>query len=239
MRLHLLQHDPIDYSRNNIAIWSREKGYRITETYLCNNEKLPSFDEFDWLIIMGGSQHAWDETHHPWLISEKEFIAKSLEQKKIILGICLGAQLTAEALGGEVFPHKEEEIGWFEVSLTPEGESSFLFKNIPKRFVTFHWHGDHFTLPPSCTRLAQSEPTPNQAFTCKDLPLVGLQFHPEITRKMAAIFAGEYGHQWVKGRFVSGREAVLQQTEKIPDTYGLMASILDNMDQEFKKRRKR
>lgn len=235
MRLHLLQHDPIDYSRDNIAIWSRERGYEIAETYLCNNEKPPSFDEFDWLIIMGGSQHAWDEKDHPWLIPEKEFISRSLEQEKIILGICFGTQLIAEALGGEVFPNKEPEIGWFDVSLTPEGEKSFLFRNIQKSFITFHWHTDHFSLPPCCTRLAQSEPTLNQAFVCKDRPLVGLQFHPEITRDMAGIFARKYGHEWVKGRFVSGREIVLKQTEKIPDTYWLMAAILDNMNQEFKK----
>ncbi len=189
--------------------------------------------EFDWLIIMGGSQHAWDEKNHPWLISEKAFIAKSLEKNKIILGICLGAQLIAGALGGEVFPNEEEEIGWFEVSLTAEGERSFLFKNIPKTFVTFHWHSDHFSLPPNCTCLAHNEPTPNQAFVYKDRPLVGLQFHPEITRDMADIFAGKYGYQWAKGRFVSGKETVLNQTRKIPDTDWLMSAILDNMDQAF------
>ena len=233
MRLHLLQHDPIDYSRDNIAIWAQRKGYEISETYLCNKEKLPSFYEFDWLIIMGGSQHAWDEKNHPWLISEKAFIAKSLEKNKIILGICLGAQLIAGALGGEVFPNNEEEIGWFDVSLTPEGEKSFLFKNIPKTFVTFHWHSDHFSLPSCCTRLAQSEPTLNQAFVCKGRPLVGLQFHPEMTREMTESFAGKYGHQWVKGRFVSGKKTVLKQTQKIPDTDWLMSIILDNMDQAF------
>jgi GMP synthase-like glutamine amidotransferase len=234
MRIHLLQHDPIDHSRDNITIWSQKKGYELTQTYLYNKGKLPSFDEFDWLIIMGGSQHAWDEKVHPWLTLEKEFISKSLEQEKIILSICFGTQLIAETLGGEVFPNKEQEIGWFDVSLTPEGKKSFLFKNIPKTFVTFHWHSDHFSLPPCCTRLAQSEPTSNQAFVCKDRPLVGLQFHPEITPKMADTFAREYGHKWVKGRFVSGKETVLKQTIKIPDTYWLMASILDNMDQEFK-----
>ncbi len=238
MRIHLLQHDPIDDSRDNIAIWSQKKGYELAETYPCNNEKPPSFDEFDWLIIMGGSQHAWDEKNHPWLVSEKEFIAKAIAKEKIILGICLGAQLIAEALGGTVFPNKEEEIGWFEVFLTPEGKTSFLFKNIPKTFVTFHWHSDHFSLPPGCTRLAHSEPTSNQAFVRKDCPLVGLQFHPEMTRKMTDTFARKYGHQWAKGRFVPGGKTVLKQTEKIPDTYWLMEGILNNMDHEFNSRRR-
>ena len=233
MRIHLLQHDPVDFSPDNISIWSNKKGYEITETFFCNHQNPPPIETFDWLIIMGASQHVWDEEKHPWLIAEKEFIAESLAREKIILGICFGTQLLAEVLGGDVYPNKEQEIGWFHVSLTSEGESSFLFKNIPPSFLTFHWHSDHFSLPAGCTRLANSNPTPNQAFICQNHPLVGLQFHPEITRKMADGFTKKYGHRWKSGQFVSGKETVLKQTETIPDTYWLMAAILDNMDREF------
>ena len=144
MRLHLIEHDPDDLSRTNITLWAEKKGYQIRHTYLCNNEKLPAIEDFDWLMVMGGSPHTWEADIHPWLPPEKEFIARALDHDKIILGICFGAQLLAEALGGKVFTSQNKEIGWHEVILTPQGQISFLFQNIPKQFMTFHWHADHF-----------------------------------------------------------------------------------------------
>ena len=233
MRLHLLEHDPIDLSRTNITIWAEKKGHKITKTDVFNMEDLPTLDDFDWLMVMGGSQHVWEEEAKPWLRGEKRFIAEVLDEGKIILGICFGAQLVAEVMGAKVFPNKHEEIGWHEVSLTPKGKESFLFNNVPETFVTFHWHSDHFSLPPGCTRLAISEPTTNQAFICDARPVVGLQFHPEYTRKLVTFFAEEYGHDWKQGPFIVGKEAVLAQIEQIPETYWLMEAILDNMDREF------
>ncbi|MCP4627599.1 MAG: type 1 glutamine amidotransferase [bacterium] len=233
MRLHLLEHDCEDFSRTNISFWAAEKGYRVNQSFVCNNEKLPPVDSFDWLMIMGGSQHAWDEQGNTWLQEEKALLGEALTKGKIILGICFGAQLLADALGGKIFPNDQKEIGWYEVNLTSEGRNSFLFRNIPKRFTTFHWHGDHFSLPPPCTRLAFSEPTANQAYTCQKRPVVGVQFHPEYTREMVRHFARVEGNEWQKNHFVADKEAVLVQTDEIPDTYWLMAALLDNMDREF------
>jgi GMP synthase-like glutamine amidotransferase len=233
MRLHLLEHDPIDLSDTNMTAWAAKKGYRLTHTYVCNNEALPSIGDFDWLMVMGGSPHAWEEDVNPWLPDEKELIAGTLDSGKMILGICFGAQLLAEALGGRVFPNDRKEIGWYDVTLTPEGRNSFLLRNVPERFTTFHWHSDHFSLPPGCTRLACSEPTANQAFICNGHPAVGLQFHPEYTREMVRRFAREESQEWEKDLFVAGKEAVLAQTDKIPDTYWLMETLLENMEQKF------
>jgi GMP synthase-like glutamine amidotransferase len=234
MRLHLLEHDPIDISRTNITIWAENKGYPIAHTYLCNNEKLPAIDDFDWLMVMGGAPHAWEVDIHAWLPDEKEFIASVLDHNKIILGVCFGAQLLAEALGGEVFANPHKEIGWYEVTLTPEGQRSYLFQNVPEQFITFHWHADHFSLPPGCTRLAHSEATANQAYISQERPVGGIQFHPEYPLELVKYFAQESGHEWQKGPYVAGREKVLAQTDQIPETYGLMATILDNMDRQFK-----
>ena len=233
MRLHLFEHDPIDMSRTNITKWAEAKGYQITQTYICKNEKMPAIDDVDWLMVMGGSPHAWEEDVHPWLAPEKEFIVRALDNNKPILGICFGAQLLAEALGGSVFRNENEEIGWIEVTLTEEGRNSFLFQNVPETFLTFHWHSDHFSLPAGCIRLAYSEPTANQAYVCKERPIAAMQFHPEYTRDMVKQFAREWGDEWQKGPFVAGKEAVLAQTEKIPDTYWLMTTMLDNMVREF------
>ena len=233
MKLHLLEHDPLDLSDTNMTRWARAKGYPLAQTYVCNNEKLPALDDFDWLMVMGGSPHAWQEDSLPWLAPEKEFIAAALEGNKVIFGVCFGAQLLAEALGGQVFQNEQAEIGWHEVSLTPQGRDSFLFRNIPQKFLSFHWHKDHFSLPSGCTRLAASEPTPNQAFVMQGRPIAAVQFHPEYTRNMVGRFARKWGHEWQPGPFVPGQAAVITQTEAMPDTYWLMAALLDNMEREF------
>jgi GMP synthase-like glutamine amidotransferase len=229
MRLHLLEHDPVDMSDTYLIRWAQKKEFTISQTYLCNNEKLPSLESFDWLMIMGGSQHIWEEEHHAWLLPEKKLIADALEQNKMILGICFGAQLLAESLGGTVSTNTHKEIGWHELTLTSEGRTSPLFQNITDQFSTFHWHSDHCSLPPGCVLLAQSKTTQNQAFILEGKPIAGLQFHPEYTRQMVTHFSKEFGHEWGKGPHITPSEIVVQQTKERDDGYGLMAAILDNM----------
>jgi GMP synthase (glutamine-hydrolysing) len=235
MKLHLIWHDPLDFSPNNISIWAEKRGFEIDQTYACNMEELPSLDDFDWLMVMGGSQHIWEEEKTPWLALEKKFVANAIAHNKIIIGICLGAQLIAQALGGKVFTNKLTEIGWYDVSITPEGRQSFLFRDIPDKFMSFHWHSDHFSLPSGCTRLALTEATENQAFICDGSPVVGLQFHPEYTLDLIRYLTQKEGHEWVKGPFVAGKKAVLSQTEMVCETNWLMEALLDNMVQEFGK----
>ncbi len=233
MRIQLIEHDAEDFSRTNISFWAAKKGFPVKQTYVCNNEDLPPLDSFDWLMVMGGSQHAWDEQGNPWLQAEKAFVGEALARGKCFLGICFGAQLLAEALGGSLFPNEHKEIGWHEVSVNREGQESFLFQNIPTSFITFHWHSDHFSLPSNCTRLADSKASVNQAFVCNGRPLVGLQFHPEYTREMVNFYAEEHSQDWVPDEFVSGKDEVLARTKEIPDTYLLMETLLNNMEQEF------
>ena len=233
MRIQLIEHDPEDFSRTNIFFWATAKGHQINQTYVCNNDKLPAVDSFDWLMVMGGSQNAWDDQEYSWLQEEKVFVAEALAQGKLYLGICFGAQLLAEALGGKIFPNEHKEIGWHEISLNRDGRESFLFQNVPPSFVTFHWHSDHFSLPATCTRLASSKASENQAFVCNDRPLVGLQFHPEYTREMVTYYAGERSQDWVSNMYVSDGNEVLTRTEKIPDTYWLMETLLNNIEKKF------
>jgi len=233
MRIQLIEHDAEDFSRTNISIWAAKKGFPVRQTYVCNNEDLPALDSFDWLMVMGGSQHAWDEQANPWLKEEKAFVGEALAQGKWFLGICFGAQLLADSLGGRLFSNEHKEIGWHEVFLTQPGQESFLFKNIPAAFVSFHWHSDHFFLPPGCIRLAYSQASENQAFVSNGRPLVGLQFHPEYTREMVNYYAAEHSQDWVPNAFVSGKDDVLAKTAEIPDSYWLMETLLDNMEREF------
>ena len=233
MQLHLVEHEPVDIRENNITFWAEKKGYAINRTDVSKGDPLPSQKDYDWLIVLGGFQHAWEEQKYAWLADEKRFISDALSADKIILGICFGAQLLAEALGARVFSNEKDEIGWHNVRLSAEGKQSFLFKALPETFLTFHWHSDHFSLPPGCVRLASSEPTPYQAYTLKEHRIVGLQFHPEYTIENVRSFAGQYGHAWKKDRYVADKKAVLSKSEKIPETYWLMEQLLDNMERKF------
>ena len=233
MRLHLLEHDPLDFSRTNITMWAEKKQYELAQTYVCKGEELPDVNEFDWLMVMGGSQHAWEEEVHPWLPDEKRLIARAIEADKTILGICFGAQLLAEALGAKVFRNEHREIGWYPVSLTPEGKDSLLFEGICDPFVTFHWHNDRYSLPPRCIALARSPATPCQAFLAADRPLAGIQFHPEYTLDMIRYFAHEHSEDWEPDLFVAGKDAVLVETEERDESYGLMEALLNNMSREL------
>jgi GMP synthase-like glutamine amidotransferase len=136
-------------------------------------------------------------------------------------------------LGAAVFANPHKEIGWHAVTLTPEGRKSFLFNNIPEKFLTFHWHADHYTLPPACTRLAYSEPTENQSYISESHPIVGIQFHPEYTLELVRRFTRDWGDEWQEDRYVASKEEVLAQTVNIPETYWLMEALLDNMDHQF------
>jgi GMP synthase-like glutamine amidotransferase len=163
MRLHSLEHEPFE-GLANIEVWAKNRGHSISRTLLFNNEELPDIDDFDWLVIMGGSMNIYEEEKYPWLREEKNFIAEAIAGKKIVLGICLGSQLIADVLGGNVSKNKYKEIGWFPVSLTADAKNSPVFSTLPRKFAAFHWHGDTFKIPPGAVRIAESEGCANQAF---------------------------------------------------------------------------
>ncbi|MEW6264016.1 MAG: type 1 glutamine amidotransferase [Thermodesulfobacteriota bacterium] len=233
MRLHLLEHEPAETGPDNVTTWARSRGHELEQTDVHAGAGLPCPDDFDWLVVLGGSMHAWEEDKFPWLAREKCFIARTVEAGRIVLGLCFGAQLLAQVLGGRVFPNSEPEIGWHEVELTEAGRESFLFQGLPDRFTTFHWHGDHFSLPEGALTLASSPATPHQAFILPDRPMVGVQFHPEYTRAMIAYYARVHGREWTPARYVTGGEETIARTATLPDTFRLMASLLDNLVRRF------
>jgi GMP synthase-like glutamine amidotransferase len=118
-----------------------------------------------------------DEDKLPWLRDEKRFIEEAIASGKSVLGICLGAQLIACALGASVHPATESEIGWFPVASMPKSAGAFSF---PENIEVFHWHGDTFDLPNQAIHLAKSTACQNQAFQVGSR-VIGLQFHLEAT----------------------------------------------------------
>ena len=141
---------------------------------------LPAARDVDFVIVMGSPMSVNDETKHPWLVDEKRFIRDCIQTGKPVLGVCLGAQLIASAMGAKVYPNPAKEIGWFPV-YAASAENEF---GLPSSMDVFHWHGETFDLPHGARLLARSEACENQAFQFGNRVL-GLQFHLETTPEAA------------------------------------------------------
>lgn len=134
----------------------------------------------DLLIVLGGPIGAYDEQDYPFLLDELHLLEHRLANDLPTLGICLGAQLMARALGAKVYPGLKKEIGWSPLDLSPAGQQSSLAHLAGDQTAILHWHGDTFDLPAGATHLAATALYQNQAFSWKQKGLA-LQFHPEVT----------------------------------------------------------
>lgn len=175
----VLQHVPYE-DPQRLKPLLEERGYRFRFTRFFASDPLPEPDAFELLIVMGGPMGTYEEELHPWLKEEKAFLRRVLERPVPILGVCLGAQLLAEAMGARVYPHTLKEIGWFPVRKTRAGSTSPLLEGLPDTFMAFHWHGDTFELPQGAIHLLESEGCAHQAFSDPEGLRVGLQFHLEV-----------------------------------------------------------
>jgi GMP synthase-like glutamine amidotransferase len=178
---------------------------------LNSHSHLPKIDDFTHIVILGGPMNVYEEGQYPFLRNEDLFIKEATQRGKLVLGICLGAQLIAKALGARVTQSPIKEIGWYDVSLTKIGSMDPLFSHLPKTFSVFQWHEDTFEIPHSAILLATSSPVPNQAFRYGD-NAYGLQFHIEVTQTMVREWMKVYEdeHQKIE---------VLTQTEKKIESY--------------------
>lgn len=180
MKVHVLQHVRFE-GLGCIGTWLETQGAGIDYTRFFQGDTLPEPRGIDLIIALGGPMSVNDEKELPWLEQEKQFIRDAIAQGISVLGICLGAQLIASALGAKVYRNPLKEIGWFPVQALPAGESVFRF---PSQCLVFHWHGETFDLPEGAVRLAKSDGCANQAFQFMN-NVIGLQFHLETTQQSA------------------------------------------------------
>jgi GMP synthase (glutamine-hydrolysing) len=132
------------------------------------------------LIVMGGPMGVYEHTKYPFLLDEIRLVEAAVKAGLPVIGICLGSQLLATALGASVRPGSRKEIGWYPVHLEPEASADSLFVDAPNRFEGFHWHGDIFDLPEGAIGLAHSDLTECQAFRYGSAN--GILFHMEVTQ---------------------------------------------------------
>lgn len=158
--------------------------HHITTLCPLNGDPPPAPDQYDAAIVFGGKMSVNDSDRLPELVQECLWIKNTVDSGKPFLGICLGAQLLAQAYGAQVTRHPERitEIGYYRIYPTIEGYQS-IFTDAPSHF--FQWHNEGFTLPQGATRLASSDLYPNQAFRIGE-NAYGFQFHPEATHDQIA-----------------------------------------------------
>jgi GMP synthase (glutamine-hydrolysing) len=162
----------------------RDAGFRIKYVNFERHPDVePSLEGYDGLIVLGGPMNVDEVDKYPNLITELKLIRGAVTKELPILGICLGSQLLAKALGAKVKKNPEKEIGWYEVSPTKEGEVDGLMTNFMKEEKIFQWHGDTFDLPHGAKLLASSPLCKNQAFRYGD-NIYGFQFHLEVDKPM-------------------------------------------------------
>lgn len=220
MRAHYFQHVPFE-GLGNIETWLEAAGWEITGTRFYAAAELPDLKAIDLLVVMGGPMSVNDEEEFPWLVAEKRFIRAAIESGKPVLGICLGAQLIASALGARVYRNSVKEIGWFPVEGVVASDASLL--KFPAATTVFHWHGETFDLPSGATLLARSAGCENQAFQV-GRSVIALQFHLESTPESVREIVANCREELVPARYIQGEEEILSAGA---ERYTMIHQLLD------------
>jgi len=231
LRVHYLQHVSFE-GLGSIEPVLKDKGHQLSSTQLYNNEPLPSVDDFDWLIVMGGPMGIYDYDQYPWLLDEKPFIKAAIDAGKIVLGICLGAQLIADVLGAKLYPNEHREIGWFNINRLSGVDKTILANALPEQVEVFHWHGDTFDIPEGAVSLAQSEACPRQGFIF-DNRVVAFQFHLEMTAESAAALIEHCGDELDGSHYVQPEKEMLANVKRFTVINRVMSSVLNALERRI------
>ena len=163
----------------------KNDGFSI-ETVNAQADRIPDAKGYSAIVVLGGPMAVYDNLSY--LQREQELVRDAVKGGRPVLGICLGSQLIAQAMGGRVYKGAKKELGWQTVSLTGEGEKG-LFAGAHKEMRVFQWHGDTYDLPPGATVLAHSKLYP-QAFRIGSA--IGVQFHLEVDERLIKTWMKEY-----------------------------------------------
>jgi len=209
-----------------IEDWAREGGHRMGYTRFYQQDPLPDASAIDLLVIMGGPMNVGDFHVHPWMEEEVGWIQAFILSGKPVLGICLGAQLIAFALGAEVYPGPVREIGWFPLQCMPCLGDFKICRDLPSVRKVFHWHGDTFDLPDGAVRIARTRAFPNQGFIY-DRRVIALQFHLEVTPESVEGMLQHCGHEIREGPYMQAAEVIRQENAPYEENQGFMFRFLD------------
>lgn len=232
LRIQCLQHVPFE-GPAYVMDWAVENGHLFTITKLYEKQAFPALDELDFLVIMGGPMSVNDEMKFPWLINEKAFIRACILAGKSVLGICLGAQLMASAMGAPVVPNCQPEIGWFVLQKTEMAKTLPLLEGFQTDQPVFHWHGDTFGIPAGAKHLLKSEACVNQAFLLGESAL-GLQFHLEMTpAALQTMLKNGSGELSSDEPYVQSATEIRNNADLLTYNNKLLAVLLEKITEQF------
>lgn len=225
LKINCFMHVPFE-GPGLITDWVEREGHSLEYTRFYENEPLPDPDSVDLLIIMGGPMNVLDFHLHPWMKDELDWAGKFIMTGKAVLGICLGAQIIATALGSDVYPGKEKEIGWFNIRFLPGMGEFKICKNLPSSRKVFHWHGDTFDIPGGAIRIAESNLFPNQGFIYEKR-VIALQFHLEVGPKNVDELVENCRDELVQGAHIQSENEILNLSRFSDENRLLLFNILD------------
>jgi GMP synthase-like glutamine amidotransferase len=228
IKIHFLIHVPFERPAY-IEEWALGRGYKLSSTMFYKNYNLPDIKEIDWLVIMGGPMSVNEEVKYPWLINEKRFIKEAIDNGKVVIGICLGAQLIADVLGAKVYKNTYKEIGWFPVHFTGPARKHTLFSPLPEEIMVFHWHGETFEIPDGAIHIAKSEGCINQAFIFNN-KVLAFQFHFEMTEDAILKLTEEGNGELIPAKYIQNGGEIRDRREYISSANNCLKIILDNLE---------
>ncbi len=228
MRIHCLQHVSFE-TAGTILEWVKQHATCICYTnFFEEGYTLPPSDAFDFLLVLGGPFNVDEEEKFPFLQEEKRFIKKAIDDGKKIMGICLGSQLIAAALGKKVYKGPETEIGFFPVTFTADALQQNLFNHFTKSTMVFQWHGDTFDLPDDAVAIASSAAYKNQAFVIGN-NVLALQFHLEMNKEIVEQMLIHEGTELnEKGTYIQTEEQIKNNLHYLDQNKKDIFLLLDN-----------
>jgi len=226
MKIYALIH--VDFEEPGyIGIWAENNDFEVIRINCWENPVYPDVNEVDRLLIMGGPMGVYETDKYDWLKTELVFIKNVIDAGKKVLGICLGSQLIAAAMGAKVYPMAKPEIGWFLVTWNKAALMHTLTRGVSRKTKVFHYHGDTFDLPENATLMASSDGCVNQAYVIGN-NVIALQFHLEIVPELLTNMMANTG-ELVPDKFVQSKERIHEGIYDVMQNHTDLATILENI----------
>ena len=218
MKILCLKHIAFE-GPGTFALWAQSRGHDLEVVSVYQNQTLPGAETFDALLVMGGPMNIDEHAIYPWLAKVKCHIRDAIIAGKHVIGVCLGAQLIADALGASVSKSADKEIGWFPIH--PSENCPDLLP-LPDKLSVLHWHGDTFEIPEGAQPIAFSDACENQGFLYRDRVL-GLQYHMEMTPQSLELLIAAGRNELVNAPYIQDADRILAEPDS---TYEHMRTVL-------------
>lgn len=228
----MIQHTPDTRASDTLA-WLKNNKLNYSHVMAFEGEKIPTVDEVDFLIVLGGGMNIDDEKNHPFLREEKKLVEQVLKAEKSFLGLCLGGQMLARVMGAEVRKHSEWEVGWHPIQV--ENKVVGLEARPEREEIHFYqWHEDTFDLPKGALPFAKNHITPNQGFVTANRAAVATQFHPEADEAWVRLCISDPS-DFPSGKYVQTPEEHIAGLKHLPKQSSWYFDLLTHLARRAQK----